>query len=189
MNRKLARLIYLLSIVFIFVKGVVACTPLLQAQSISGHFILASLPMPPDPGGAGKLTKLGVDSDGNGVRDDVQRYIVEKYDESEYKQLALFQYAVALQLMLSDAENKEKTIDNSNQLAVALLCVEYVWGSDTFYMIYKKDIHELNAKMFNTKERVAVWFKANSELSGTVTTVTDSTREELKKSCEFLPDE
>jgi len=189
MNRKLARVIYSLSFALILVKGADAYTPLLQAQSTSEHFILATLSMPPDPGEAGKLTKLGIDSDGNGVRDDVQRYIIEKYDESEYKQLALFQYAVALQLMLSDAENKEKTFDNSDQLAVALRCVEYVWGSDDFYMVYKKDIHKLNAKMFNTKERVVAWFKANGKLSGKVTTVTDPTREELKKSCEFLPDE
>jgi hypothetical protein len=35
--------------------------------------------LPPDPGEAGKQTMLGIDSDGDGIRDDVQRYIYLTY--------------------------------------------------------------------------------------------------------------
>ena len=35
--------------------------------------------LPPDPGKAGKQTLMGVDSDGDGLRDDIQRYIYLTY--------------------------------------------------------------------------------------------------------------
>src|SRR5216683_231714 len=38
-----------------------------------------SITLPPDPGAAGKATLQGIDSDGDGVRDDIQRYIALTY--------------------------------------------------------------------------------------------------------------
>ncbi|QKT02341.1 hypothetical protein HUS23_05985 [Ectothiorhodospiraceae bacterium 2226] len=37
--------------------------------------------LPPDPGPAGKATLVGIDSDGSGVRDDVQRYILLEHTD------------------------------------------------------------------------------------------------------------
>jgi hypothetical protein len=56
-----------------------------------------SLLLPPDPGPAGMKTLAGINSDGDGVRDDVQRYISLTYVQSAKERAALTQVAVALQ--------------------------------------------------------------------------------------------
>lgn len=45
--------------------------------------------LPPDPGKAGKQTLMGIDSDGDGLRDDVQRYIYLTYPDQPDVQRAL----------------------------------------------------------------------------------------------------
>ena len=49
--------------------------------------------LPPDPGKAGKKTLLGIDTDGNGVRDDFQRYIYFTYPDDKKLRLGLTYYA------------------------------------------------------------------------------------------------
>ena len=51
--------------------------------------------VPQDPGEAGKKTLQGIDSDSDGIRDDIQRYIVAKYPNHIDKQKALRQAARA----------------------------------------------------------------------------------------------
>jgi hypothetical protein len=41
--------------------------------------VIYDKPVPPDPGEAGKQTLEGIDSDNDGVHDDVQRWIVLTY--------------------------------------------------------------------------------------------------------------
>ena len=56
--------------------------------------------LPPDPGPAGMQTLEGIDSDKDGVRDDVQRYIVENYGHSERAVMALRNVAKGVQLQV-----------------------------------------------------------------------------------------
>jgi hypothetical protein len=53
---------------------------------------------PPDPGSAGKITLAGIDSDQDGVRDDVQRSIATTYPASERTRESIAQFAKSLQL-------------------------------------------------------------------------------------------
>jgi hypothetical protein len=59
--------------------------------------VLITVGLPPDPGAAGNATLAGIDSDGDGVRDDVQRYIGLTYPQSAKERAALTQAAVALE--------------------------------------------------------------------------------------------
>ena len=45
--------------------------------------------LPPDPGEAGKATLEGIDSDQDGIRDDIQRYIALTYPDSQKTRAAL----------------------------------------------------------------------------------------------------
>lgn len=46
--------------------------------------------LPPDPGPEGKFTLLGIDSDGDGIRDDIYRYVVnECWDNAHASQIYL----------------------------------------------------------------------------------------------------
>ncbi len=66
--------------------------------------ILAELP--PDPGKAGKQTLLGIDTDGDGLRDDIQRYIYFTYTDDDKLRLGLRQYATEFQGVLADADDR-----------------------------------------------------------------------------------
>jgi len=63
------------------------------ARPLPITLLVTVVPLPPDPGEAGKVTLEGIDSDGDGVRDDVQRYIALTYPDSEKTRLALTQHA------------------------------------------------------------------------------------------------
>ena len=59
--------------------------------------------IPPDPGRkATNGTLLGVDSDSDGVRDDVQRYIMALDVDHPFFKRGLLQYAAAYQEMMGD---------------------------------------------------------------------------------------
>jgi hypothetical protein len=67
------------------------------ARPLPLTIVIHNTPVPPDPGDAGNLTVPGIDSDSDKVRDDVQRWIILTYLDSQKKQLALDQGAIALQ--------------------------------------------------------------------------------------------
>lgn len=66
--------------------------------------------LPPDPGPAGMKTLEGIDSDRDGVRDDVQRFIVFQYGHSERAVMALRTIAkgVQQQVLLGDSVSRDQ---------------------------------------------------------------------------------
>ena len=62
--------------------------------------------LPPDPGEEGKADVAGIDSDNDGVRDDVERYIAYKYPDNPLTRKALYQYSKYEQLNLINSHNK-----------------------------------------------------------------------------------
>ncbi|MGH8488103.1 MAG: hypothetical protein ACREXS_04330 [Gammaproteobacteria bacterium] len=69
--------------------------------------------MPPDPGEAGKAALEGIDSDGDGVRDDIQRYIALNFPDSAKTRAALTQQAKTFQSMLIGANDKSASMRNA----------------------------------------------------------------------------
>ena len=57
--------------------------------------------IPPDPGEESDKTIEGVDANKNGIRDDVELAIFEKYPDSAKTRAALLQYALVLQMELT----------------------------------------------------------------------------------------
>jgi hypothetical protein len=140
--------------------------------------------LPPDPGEAGKATLEGIDSDDDGVRDDVQRYIVLTYPDSEKTRAGLTQYAQAAQQTLLDADNEARSIANANERVRAIDCLRYILGSvDSASLI--RD--ELKAKFLNTTVRIKLWIRADGQLGGQVFRGTPIA--ERKDQCSFDPDE
>src|SRR5207245_6549121 len=66
-------------------------------QTLKTSVTYAVVPLPPDPGAEGRATLAGIDADGDGVRDDVQRYIALTYPNSAKTRAALTQSALALE--------------------------------------------------------------------------------------------
>ena len=152
----------------------------------SSENILLSVPdltLPPDPGEAGLVTLSGIDSDGDGVRDDVQRYIALSYLNSIKTQKALIQKAIAYQNMLMSVGNKEKAIASAIENNRASTCLFHIRPSD-----FRKISIKLKSIILNTHDRAKAYVEADHLLSGEIFDLA-STIEEERECCDFNPDE
>jgi len=133
--------------------------------------------LPPEPDKAlNDSTLLGIDINDNGVRDDVERYIYERFGEDpEYpktKTALAMQDAWATQKIL-----KNPTIESKKYLDDAIDCQYYWFDKKTQglsgyefiqYSIKHKVFDDINLKdkMLNTKQRILRVFKFNEACSG-----------------------
>ena len=154
-------------VVFLFVS-----TDLAQGNNSSG-FVL-----PPDPGKAGKETLLGIDTDGDGVRDDIQRYIYLTYPDDKKLRLGLTYYAIEFQGVLKDANDREAAYDHANKMARHGECLFYLKGRESIDIC-----RALRAKILNTRERSIAYIKYSDNLGGRI--ISGAPRKEWKDSCSF----
>jgi hypothetical protein len=124
------------------------------------------IPLPPDPGEAGQADLLGIDTDGNGVRDDIDRYIVFTQPDSEKKREGLKQSARSLNAYLRDREDKGKTRENGIIEDEASDCLAHVFNDDLDIAFKAND--ELIAQSLNTPERSRAYKRADNQMGGYV---------------------
>ena len=116
-------------------------------------------------------TLLGIDSNANGVRDDVEIYLLKKYKDHHkiVSEIAL-QSGRAFQIVLEHPENARET---TKLMSAARYCYYYFeeftdsHGNpiliDNYIMEYKYEELQLN-----TKERIRAYLEYNHNLSGGV---------------------
>jgi hypothetical protein len=121
---------------------------------------------PPDPGEAGKATLDGIDSNGDGLRDDIERYIAFRYPDQPFVRAALHQYGVAIQNTLRTADDPQASRQVVNQIDRAASCVTYHSDGSG----YSKSA-DLETEMLNTEQRSRAYIKYNVNLGGTVSTL------------------
>jgi len=107
--------------------------------------------LPPDPGAAGKATPDGIDSDKDGVRDDVQRWIATQWGQSPLAVKGLtimaqqYQRAVHYGDSLGKEETRKRFTDETMRESA---CVAHLETQDMFGARKK-----LAAQVLNTPER------------------------------------
>jgi hypothetical protein len=114
-----------------------------------------SLTLPPDPGEVGKQTLEGIDSDKDGIRDDVQREIMFLAPESEKLRMALGQIAKPNQELVSRNDlNKEQSSDLMGKSMDGLVCIGAMYKL-TDSIIYRNYVIEtrLESIVANTSTR------------------------------------
>ncbi|QQR91341.1 MAG: hypothetical protein IPJ88_06345 [Myxococcales bacterium] len=81
--------------------------------------------MPPDPGEAGRSTLEGIDSNENGVRDDLERIAHKRYPDDSVKRAVFMNYMKAAQGVLLAAEyGKYSDIDEASKVETkAMQCL------------------------------------------------------------------
>lgn len=121
--------------------------------------------LPPDPGEAGKATLAGIDSDRDGVRDDIQRYIAITYPNSAKTRAALTQVTKVMQNELLDANNKEKSILHAEESDRAITCLVYVAGSVSTERQLRLALMPV---ALNTDARNKAYFAYDDQLGGQV---------------------
>lgn len=144
------------------------------------NFITVNLP--PDPGEAGKETVLGIDTDSDGVRDDIQRYIYHAYPENEKMRVALSQMAKEYQGMLSQPNNHDAAFEHATMMARHGECLFYIQGEESL-----DTRSALKAELLNTSERSRAYITYSNTLGGEI--ILGSPVENWKNSCNFNVDE
>lgn len=127
------------------------------------RFIVAEnpngVPMP-DPT-KNKATVGGIDSDRNGIRDDIQIWINEEFKDRPLVKLAMKQFAQARQLEILNTDIRMQSIEFSKQGLDAQECLDVVTKRTGIYLIKLHD-----EKLLNTKDRLSANIKSNSNFSG-----------------------
>jgi len=137
--------------------------------------------LPPDPGEAGKATLQGIDSDGDAIRDDIQRYITLTYPDSRKTRAALRQFVIALNRAVLASPDVQSALNNTEDMHRASECNWYIHSENSIKMT---DL--LMAEYLNTLERSRAYLDYNDKLGGQVFRGKDF--DEYKSSCTFDPD-
>jgi Na+-transporting methylmalonyl-CoA/oxaloacetate decarboxylase gamma subunit len=156
-----------------------------QSTPSSARLAITTHPatLPPYPGEAGKETLAGIDSDHDGLRDDVQREIMFLAPQSEKLRMALGQYAKAEQVFASQANlDKKQNYDSVEKSFDGLSCVEVVnpTTEQSLHVNYALETI-LGYTIQNTSERKKVYEKNDSQAVGHFTGLDDIKR------CSFNP--
>jgi len=125
--------------------------------------------LPPDPGEAGKATLAGVDSDDDGVRDDVQIAIFERYPNNVDKRAALTKSSMVLQdavlvggAILNGTADSDEPFRISDRNGFSVECLLDRFGASDAL----KEIGFLEVVLTNTNERDNAYNAYNSAISG-----------------------
>ena len=139
--------------------------------------------LPPDPGPAGDATLEGVDSNGNGIRDDIERWIYLTYPNSEKLRRALIQEYYPMQNMIIHGSqgNRDAVYDDMYASMRSGECLEHVGPEDSY-----KISEELEARTVNTAQRFYGYNEASRMLGGG--TFKGKHPLDWKSSCTFNPD-
>ncbi len=142
--------------------------------------------LPPEPDKiVNNATLLGVDSNSNGVRDDVERYIINKYNDEKIAIEIGFQYARAYNAVIEDPANAEEIM---KVLDAAQDCKGYfTFHADRFgdpiLIVDKSSPKKFRSMVINTEDRIRAYLMYDRALSGGV--YTSLPARERKNQCSF----
>ncbi len=137
-------------------------SPVLQFAALAPTTIPVVLP--PDPGVAGKATIAGIDSDGDGVRDDVQRLIIFSAPDSARHREALKEQAVAIQHALLSQTDQQATDAGVAEID-SIECLDYLGKRNQGIW------RQVLAQMLNTTDRIKAHDTAAARTNGQVFTL------------------
>ena len=139
--------------------------------------------LPPEPlPEENNATLVGIDSNDNGVRDDVERAIFTTYP-TKLRQQVLMQQAKGHQLMLADPDGVENAVKWQKLLSSKpLACNSYLYTNFDID-IDIDSLRFLSDKSYNTEDRVKRYLEYNHALGGGVYGVKEEER--IESACEF----
>ena len=135
--------------------------------------VINGVTVPPDPGAAGKQTLQGIDADGDGVRDDVQRFLAQQYGDDLKTYNSAKKVAISLQkeIEVGSGNDREAARKQFNQYIIAMACLRQARGDVNNYSRSEQD-SKVNKKLFalvdNTPARLAAANHADDLSAGMV---------------------
>ncbi len=155
---------------------------LLHSQYMNSATVINGVTVPPEPDPElNNATLAGIDVNGNGVRDDVERDIVLNYSNSKKRMAALFELAIGNRnsLLAADANDSTSAVAAIRRTDSAISCLHYIDPMNA-----NSIENQLASIELNTEPRWNAYIKVQKILGGIGTTVpTDK-----KTLCTFDPD-
>jgi len=131
-------------------------------------------------------TLLGIDSNKNGVRDDVERYVIKTYKDEKIAIEIGFQLARAYNTVIEDPANAQETtkiMEDAQDCEIYFTTYAKLYGED-FTLSNEIDSKQFKSINLNTQERIRSYLEYNSALSGGVFTLEKGIKE-MKRKCTF----
>lgn len=129
-----------------------------QARNVPVE-ILAKLP--PDPGEDGKKTLQGIDSDGNGLRDDLDRFVAIRFHGRPVIQRAMIEELKLMdRVSITSGDKKKSVAATYDHLSFVRCRSDYLDGIDEEFLNLK------HAAYMNTALRYAAQVEAAGQFSG-----------------------
>lgn len=116
--------------------------------------------LPPDPGPVGDTTIQGIDADGDGVRDDIEREIFFVYPDNAKARTVLYQMAKYYQSVLINRLSAATVLDNYGYLSALESCLEAATGD----LAARGSI--LRPQLLNTYDRSLAYITALKTIKG-----------------------
>lgn len=142
-----------------------------QSQSTTpppvSQLIINGVAVPPEPDTIANATLLGVDSNHNGVRDDVERQIATTYGAKANQYTAAMQVAKFNQAYLEANGDPIKSTAATSNAAIAGACIADSFNPE--WLAGSKAIDYISPLIFNTPERMAA-YRATSAASTEIAT-------------------
>jgi hypothetical protein len=129
---------------------------------VDGHV----LPPEPDPI-ENDATLLGVDSNNDGVRDDIERKVYATYPKA-IQRAVMMQAFKEKQKMLADPDMVDNAKDWEKKITKYIDCTRYLYMFKNQARISRKEASLISEWQFDTKERVKFYMDYNKALSGGV---------------------
>lgn len=128
----------------------------------------AVLPLPPDPGEAGKATLGGIDSDGDSLRDDIQRYIAFTFPNSARVRAAAAEYAKTVQQSLFVGTDQVAAMRTARAMGRARRCMQVHIGVESYDALIaaQRASSDLRAEVLNTAARSRAYLAYDAQLAG-----------------------
>ena len=121
--------------------------------------------LPPEPDeDKNNETLLGIDFNHNGIRDDVERKIIKKFND-KIKVNLMFQYAKVDQKILGSDLTKEKAVELEAEGGKAINCKMYLKHQGVYL---KRGVRESEVLTYNIKKRAKKYIHFNQLLGGGV---------------------
>jgi hypothetical protein len=125
-------------------------------QTLKTSITYAVVALPPDPGEPGKATLEGIDSDRDGVRDDIQR-LIGFMQLSPQQRAVMFRLASAMQQTIRRTGTADQTAYLVRNELIINRCLSYLLGEQ-----YSATANGLDAAVLNTIERTKVYLTADA---------------------------
>jgi hypothetical protein len=147
-------------------------------QTLKTSVTFAVVSLPPDPGVAGKVTLQGIDSDGDGIRDDVERYIGLTYPASARQRAVLAQATLSLESQVLGTASSYQAVFDS------LDCMDYTFARsavDVSGGVATENAYKsLRTVVLNTPDRTNAFFRAARQFGSGVVRMTPYSQESSK---------